>query len=257
MQEMTPSNVDLKPLKVVIVIPTYNEHDNIGKLLSEIISLKIPGHELHMLVVDDCSPDGTGAIVTEIAKTEPRVRLLSRTKKRGRGFAGIDGFLKALADQADYIIEMDADFSHHPRYLPKIIEEADKGADVVVGSRFVKGGADVDRGALRRVITFLAGIYVRFFLDLKMKDVSSGYRCFRRRALEAIDLDDMVSTGPSIVQELLYKTVIKGFTVKEVPIEFKDRRQGETKLNWIILLEVLLMVLRLKDMKKRGRLFNN
>jgi dolichol-phosphate mannosyltransferase len=241
--------------KTVIMVPTYNEKGNISRLIEEIMALKVPGNELHVLVVDDNSPDGTSQVVAEIAAKNPRVKIITRTQQRGRGSAGIHGFREALASGADYVIEMDADFSHHPRYLPELIAAAENGADVVLGSRFVKGGADKDRGTYRQTVTKLAGFYVRSLLKLKIRDVSSGYRCFKRSALEQLDLDNLISTGPSIVLEILFKSVMKGMKITEVPIVFIDRRQGETKLNWITLLETLVMVLRLRDLKQRGQLF--
>ena len=243
--------------KTVIMIPTYNEKENISRLIQEILALKTPTSENHILVVDDNSPDGTSPAVAEIAAREPRVRLLTRTKKRGRGTAGIDGFREALNFGADYVIEMDADFSHHPKYIPALIEAADQGAQVVLGSRFVPGGADKDRGFYRQTVTKLAGLYVRMLLGLRIRDVSSGFRCFRREALEKIDLENLISTGPSIVLEILYKCVLVGMKIVEVPIIFIDRRQGMTKLNWLTLVETLLMVVKLRDMKKSGILLTS
>lgn len=234
------------------MIPTYNERDNIGALLEKILALDIPGHRLKALVVDDSSPDGTGAIVSEFAKKDERVQLLTRTKKRGRGNAGIEGFLYSLNNGADYVIEMDADLSHNPQYLPDLIKAADSGADVVLGSRFVKGGADKDRGLYRQLVTKVAGFYVRTLLKINIRDVSSGYRCFKRKVLESLDLENLVSTGPSIVLEILFLSILKGWKITEVPIVFIDRRQGKTKLNWITLLETMVMVLRLRELRKRG-----
>lgn len=242
-------------LKTTVMIPTYNERENIDRLIGEILSLKISGHELHVLVVDDNSPDGTSQAVATLAAREPRVRVMTRTKRRGRGTAGIDGFKEALLNGADYVVEMDADFSHDPKYLPALIKAVDNGADIAIGSRFVKGGSDNDRGVYRQSVTKLAGVYTRKLLELKIKDVSSGYRCFRRRALEAIDLDNLISTGPSIVLEILFKCASKGLKFAEVPIIFIDRRVGTTKLNWVILLETLVMVLRLRDLRQRNQLF--
>ena len=236
-------------MKTTIMIPTYNEKENIGRLIGDILELKIPNQELHVLVVDDNSPDGTSPVVAEIAKREPRVRLITRTKDRGRGSAGITGFREALAAGADFVVEMDADFSHHPRYLPDLIKAAEKGADVVLGSRFVKGGADNDRGLYRQSVTRVAGVYVRTMLGVRVKDVSSGYRCFRRQALEQIGLNSLISTGPSIVLEILFKCAVKNLRIVEVPIIFIDRRAGETKLNWQTLAKTLMMVARFRAMK--------
>ena len=235
------------------MIPTYNESENIETLLNEILRLPT---ECMILVVDDNSPDGTGKLVAEMARHNNRIELLTRTKRRGRGAAGIEGLKRIFQNGADYILEMDADFSHHPRHIPEILANA-KDHDVVLGSRFVPGGADRDRGILRQTLTRLAGLYVRTMLGIRIRDVSSGYRCFRREVFEKVDLDDMISAGPSIVLEILYKVCLNGFSVKEVPIIFKDRRQGETKLDIITLMETLVMVLRLRKMHRQGLLFRN
>ena len=240
-------------MDVVVVIPTYNERESIEFLILELLSLSLG---LHIMVVDDNSPDGTGAIVSKLAEESPEVRLLTRKKRKGRGSAGVDGFKTALEMGADLIIEMDADFSHHPRHIPDLVANADN-YHVVLGSRFVPGGADRDRGMLRQIVTRLAGLYVRTMLRIEIRDVSSGYRCFRREVFEKVDLDDMISAGPSIVLELLYKVCMNGFRVKEVPIIFEDRRQGQTKLDTITLLETMVMVLRLRKMHRQGLLFRN
>lgn len=238
-------------MNIVVVIPTYNERESIESLIREVLSLSLG---LNILLVDDDSPDGTGAIVSKLAEESPRVRLLTRKKRKGRGSAGVDGFKTALEMGADLIIEMDADFSHHPRHIPDLVANANN-YQVVLGSRFVAGGADRDRGMLRQMVTRLAGLYVRTSLGIKIRDVSSGYRCFRREVFEKVDLEDMISAGPSIVLEILYKVCLNGFTVKEVPIIFEDRRQGQTKLDTITLLETLVMVLRLRKMHRQGLLF--
>lgn len=240
-------------MNIVAVIPTYNERESIESLIREVLSLSLG---LNILVVDDNSPDGTGAIVFRLAEESPRVRLLTRKKKKGRGSAGVDGFKKAVEMGADLIIEMDADFSHHPRHIPDLVANA-KNYHVVLGSRFVPGGADRDRGMLRQMVTRLAGLYVRTSLGIKIRDVSSGYRCFRKEVFEKVDLEDTISAGPSIVLEILYKVCLNGFSVKEVPIIFEDRRQGQTKLDTITLLETLVMVLRLRKMHRQGLLFRN
>ena len=240
-------------MNIVVVIPTYNERESIESLIREILSLSL---ELNILVVDDNSPDGTGAIVSTLAEKSPKVKLLTRKKRKGRGSAGVDGFKKGLEMGADLVIEMDADFSHHPRHIPALVANADN-YKVVLGSRFVAGGADRDRGMLRQMVTRLAGLYVRTSLGIRIRDVSSGYRCFRKEVFEKVDLDDMISAGPAIVLEILYKVCLNGFSVKEVPIVFEDRRQGQTKLDTITLLETLVMVLRLRKMHRQGLLFRN
>ncbi|MFP3870954.1 MAG: polyprenol monophosphomannose synthase, partial [Syntrophobacteria bacterium] len=222
-------------------------------ILKELLALS---NKCNILVVDDNSPDGTGALVAELAQEHRRIEVLIRRKRRGRGSAGIEGFKCALRRGAQYIVEMDADFSHHPRYVPVLLEEI-RNHDVVVGSRFVPGGADRDRGLVRQLITRLAVIYVRRLLHINIRDVSSGFRCFRREVFDRVDLDDMISAGPSIVLEILYKVCLNGFRVKEVPIVFRDRRQGDTKLDTITLLETLVMVLRLRKLHREGLLFRN
>lgn len=238
-------------MKTIVMIPTFNERENIEKLINKITSLE--NKDLHVMVVDDNSPDGTGQIVENMSKMNPKIQVLHRKKRRGRGSAGIDGFKHALAQGADYIIEMDGDFSHNPMYIPELLSKI-KDCDVVIGSRFVQGGKDNQRGYLRQTMTYLAGIYVHTLLQIQIRDVSSGYRCFRREALETIDLENMVSTGPSVVLELLYKLCLKSCKIVEIPIVFEDRRQGRTKLDYLTLLETLLMVLRLRKLKKEGLL---
>jgi dolichol-phosphate mannosyltransferase len=242
--------------KTCIVIPTYNEAENIEELIREILALNIFG--MSILVVDDDSPDGTGELAERLSKEDPRIKVLRR-KERGRGTAGIQGFKAALAlnhfgsglaDGADYVIEMDADFSHHPRYIPDLLKHIESN-DVVIGSRFVKGGKDSDRGTARKIITLFAQNYIRRMLGLKVRDITSGYRCFRRGILERIDLDHMVSTGPSIVSEILYKCSLEGARMYETPITFMDRVKGHTKLNLAILLKTLYMVYRFKRIYKK------
>lgn len=241
-------------MKTYVMIPTYNEKENIGNLIREILNLGIP--DLHIVVVDDNSPDGTSGIVKEFSREHREVELFLRTTGKGRGSAGIAGFKYALEHGADCVVEMDADFSHHPKYIPHLLN-AVRGADMVIGSRFVPGGKDVNRGILRRTITLLAGMYVKILLRLKIKDVSSGYRCFKRKVLEAIELDSMVSTGPSIVSEVFYRAHLKGFSITEIPIEFMDRIHGQTKLNFTTLIKTLLTVLELKQLHKKGLLFRS
>lgn len=230
--------------KVVVMIPTYNEVENIQALVLEILALPLD-EEVSVLVVDDSSPDGTGALVQKMSASDPRIHALIRAKRRGRGAAGIDGFKAALALQADYVIEMDGDFSHQPRFIPDLLK-AIKNRDMVIGSRFVRGGKDSDRNLVRKAITFLARNFVRRKFHTPIRDVSSGYRCFTREILEKVDLDDMVSFGPSVVLEILYKLSLLNARISEVPIIFVERRQGRTKLSGLTLVETLIMVLRFR-----------
>ena len=229
--------------KTYVTIPTYNEAENIEALLKEILALDIP--DLIVVVVDDNSPDGTGAIVDRLAKGNPNIKILHRYKDRGRGSAGIAGFKFALQEGADFIIEMDADFSHHPKYIPDLLKHI-QNYDIVLGSRFVTGGKDTNRGIIRKVVTVLARTYIQWTLGIKVRDLTSGYRCFKRKVLESIHLNHMISTGPSIVTEILYKASLKGFTTYEIPIVFEDRKKGETKLNLLVLLKTLYMEYKFK-----------
>jgi dolichol-phosphate mannosyltransferase len=233
-----------------IMIPTYQEAENIGDLIRDIRQI-VP--EAHVLVVDDNSPDGTAGIVEELARTDPQVHVMVRMTERGRGTAGRDGFKRALELGAERVVEMDADYSHHPRYLPAILAASER-ADVVLGSRYVPGGGERGRPLHRQLVTQVAGQFLRWLLGVSVRDPSSGYRCFRREVLEAVGLDHFVSTGPAIVSELLYKARLKGFSITEVPILFEDRTRGASKLRLSTLFQVLGTVLRLRRMHEH-RLF--
>ena len=225
------------------MIPTYNESGNIERLIYEILDLNIFG--LNILVVDDNSPDGTGQIVEEISKRDRRVKLLLRMRDRGRGSAGRDGFLYCLKSGADVIIEMDADFSHDPRYIPVLIDGL-RDSDMVLGSRMVNGGADIGRSSFRRAITKLANFYIRTVLGIKIKDCNSGFRCFKKEVLTAIDVGRIESSGSNIVQEVLFKAYLKGFKIKEIPIIFTERKIGKSKITITQLLKNYFMILKLK-----------
>jgi dolichol-phosphate mannosyltransferase len=233
---------------LVVMIPTYNEAENIGSLIREILELPMK-ERTTVLVADDNSPDGTGRIVEEMAREDGRIRLLNRTKRRGRGAGGIDGFKAALALAPDFVIEMDGDFSHQPRHIPELVAALER-FDMVLGSRFVKGGKDSGRGLHRHLITFFVRRFIRKKFGFPVKDVSSGFRSFRREVLERIDLDDMISVGPSVVLEVLYKASLCGFRIGEIPIVFVDRKKGKTKLNFLTLLETLVMAFKIKRQYK-------
>ncbi|MGQ9470754.1 MAG: polyprenol monophosphomannose synthase [Candidatus Aminicenantales bacterium] len=235
--------------KVVVMIPTYNERDNIRPVIESILELN-SGLEITVLVVDDNSPDGTGREVEKLGAQDSRVKLLLRKKRRGRGSAGAAGFQAALAFDPDLVIEMDGDGSHQARFIPDLIQAAES-ADVILGSRFVRGGRDVDRSFLRRLITWAVRCFIRWLFSFPVKDVSSGFRCFRVDALRRIDPEDLISTGPSIVLEVLARAYQAGLTIKEVPITFVDRQRGETKLNLTTLLETLVMALKFKKLFSR------
>lgn len=232
--------------RIIAMIPTYNESGNIRDLILAILSL---GPEYETLVVDDDSPDETWKIVEGLAREwGPRVHLVRRIGIRGRGSAGIRGFLEALQLGGDFIIEMDADWSHHPRFIPALVEASRTpgGADVVIGSRLAPGGGEKGRHWTRRLITLGANFYIRLVLGLSIRDCTSGFRVFRRRALEAIDLPRLNSNGPAIVQEILMACKAKGCTFREVPILFEDRRAGKSTFNARIMIAGLFAVPRFR-----------
>ncbi len=225
-----------------VVIPTYNERENIGALIERILELP----RFRILVVDDNSPDGTATIVTELAGREPRVGLLSRSGKLGLGTAYIAGFRRALVEGASYIYEMDADFSHDPRYLPELLEATEARYDLTLGSRYVAGGGTTDWGVIRKFISRGGNIYARAILGLPVMDATGGFRCYRRRVLETLDLSAIHSNGYSFQIEMAYRTLQAGFTIGETPIIFPDRRIGRSKMSRRIVLEALLTVWRLR-----------
>ena len=234
-------------MKIFVMMPTYNESQNIRSIIESILKLKI--NNLEIAVVDDNSPDSTWKIVEEISKNNNKVHLLLRKKDKGRGSAGKDGFIYCLKKGADYIIEMDADFSHNPQYIPKMLEEM-KNCDVVLGSRIKEGGMDTRKSILRRAITKLANIYIRVVLGLNVKDCNSGFRCFKREALMGINPEKLESKGPSIVQEVLFKIHLNGFKIKEIPIVFNERKRGKSKLGIRQLISGYLTVLKLRFFSK-------
>ena len=239
---------------VVCTIPTYNEAQNILPLAQAILAL---GPQYRVLVIDDHSPDGTWKLVLDAGRSEPRLLLLHRTTDKGRGKAGRDGFVRALELEAQVVIEMDADFSHHPRYIPALIDALEAGAPrigLVLGSRAVHGGSDADRGFARRCITKLANLYIRLLLGVPVHDCNSGFRCWSRDTLERIEVGRAFSPGPAIVQELLFKSARAGIGIVEVPIEFSNRLHGESTLTLRLLLSGYTAVLRLRWMALCGRL---
>jgi dolichol-phosphate mannosyltransferase len=238
-------------VKIVVTVPTYNEIENIEKLVAEIL-LQDP--RIEVLVTDDHSPDGTWEAVAAMAKVDPRVHLLDRKPPRGRGLAGRDGFVWGLEHGADIVFEMDADFSHHPRYLPAMIA-ALADADVVLGSRRAPGGEDVGRTGLRVALTVASNVYVALMLGLGVKDCNSGFRGWRSSALRAVDVAATFSPGPAIVHELLYKARIKKQHIVEIPIIFKDREEGDSTLTFSTLLRSYVTIFRLKWLGITGRLF--
>jgi dolichol-phosphate mannosyltransferase len=229
--------------KCLIVIPTYDERDNLQALAKGIFE-QLP--EAHLLVVDDASPDGTGDLADEMAQQDERVHVIHRPGKLGLGTAYVTGFRYGLARDYDYFFEMDADFSHNPKYLPQILARARDGADVVLGSRYVAGGGTVNWGLRRKVLSAGGSLYARTILGVKVRDLTGGFKCFRRRVLEAIDLTAVRSEGYSFQIEMTYRAVKEGFKVVEIPIVFEDRRVGQSKMSRAIFLEGILMPWRLR-----------
>lgn len=233
----------------IVVIPTYNEIDNIEVILKKVFDLQL---ELDILIVDDNSPDKTYAKVQELIDSREygeKLHLIIRQKKEGLGKAYIEGFKWCLDRKYAFIIEMDADLSHDPKYLPAFIENI-KEYDLVIGSRYVKGGGVVNWSLLRKFISFGGSTYARTILGISIKDVTGGFKCFRREVLEAIDLDNIMSAGYAFQIEMNYRTILKGFRVKEVPIIFEDRVAGKSKMSKKIFIEALLNVVTLRLHKK-------
>ncbi len=229
-------------MKAMAMIPTYNEAANIEPLLRGVLSA---GPEVGAVVVDDDSPDGTAAMVERLAKEDPRVRLILRKGVRGRGPAGVAGFQYAVREGADFVIEMDADFSHPPSCIPSFLGQM-ADCDLLIASRLAPGGGERGRHFSRQWITRMANGYIRLILGLPVRDCTSGFRVFRRQVLEAIELDQLISEGPPIVEEVLYKAHRRGFRIKEVPFTFEDRRAGTSTFNRKIMLDALKMIPKIR-----------
>lgn len=227
--------------KTLVIIPTYNEKANIEAMLAAVLK---QSENLDVLIVDDGSPDGTAALVKNIMKTEPRVYIIERAGKLGLGTAYLRGFKWALARQYAYIIEMDADFSHNPTVIPILLQKI-KEADVVIGSRYIKGGAVEHWTWFRRLLSRGAGIYTKLLTGLPLADPTSGFKCFRRTVLEHINLNAIRSDGYGFQIETMHAAWQKKFHLKEIPITFSDRRNGASKMSWRIAREAFWLVLRL------------
>jgi dolichol-phosphate mannosyltransferase len=232
-----------------LVVPTYNEAENIEPFVEAAGRMLPAGSKI--LIVDDGSPDGTGEIAERIAKRRDDVRVLHRHSKEGLGPAYVAGFREALAGGADLIVEMDADFSHEPAYLPRLLEAAER-ADLVIGSRYVDGGGVGDWGVLRRGISRGGSAYAKLILGVRVNDLTAGFKCFRREVLEAIDLDTVQSKGYAFQVELTYRAIRHGFRVVEVPIVFRDRRVGDSKMSRAIVAEAIWRVPLLRFKRDRS-----
>ena len=222
-----------------IVLPTYEEAASVERIVAE-ARAKLP-ESAQVLIVDDNSPDGTGEIADRLAGGEDAVHVLHRPVKEGLGPAYIAGFKRALAEGAGLIVEMDADFSHEPAYLPRLLEAAER-ADLVLGSRYVAGGGVTDWGPMRQAISRGGSAYSRLVLGLDVRDLTGGFKCFRREVLEAIDLDAIRSRGYAFQVEMTYRAIELGFRVVEVPIVFRDRQDGNSKMSRSIVWEAIWRV---------------
>jgi len=231
------------PARVWVVMPTYNEAENIGNIVRAVLLEldRIAPADHTLLVVDDSSPDGTGKIADQLAAELPAIQVLHRTAKTGLGHAYMAGFGKALEGGAELVIEMDADFSHDPRYLGDLVAAAEK-ADLVLGSRYVSGGGVENWGLLRKVISRGGGTYARLILGVSVNDLTGGFKCIRRQVLEGIDLDSVRAEGYVFQIEVTYRAILAGFQVVEVPIIFRDRTNGVSKMSSRIALEAMLSV---------------
>jgi dolichol-phosphate mannosyltransferase len=227
----------------LIVVPTYNERDNVRGIAEHLCSA-LP--RVDLLFVDDHSPDGTGEVLDALAAAQPRVHVMHRAGKLGLGTAYLEGFAWGLARGYGFLIQMDADGSHDPRYLPQMLALAEDGADVVVGSRYVPGGGTENWGIGRQVISRGGGLYARTVLGVDLRDLTAGFMCWRRAALEAIDLSTITSNGYSFQIEMKYRAIKRGLRVVETPIVFVDRRVGQSKMSRAIFVEALLKVWSLR-----------
>lgn len=229
--------------RALVIIPTYNERSNVLRIVEAVLERD---SRLEVLVVDDGSPDGTGALVGEVATENTRVHLIERGQKLGLGTAYVAGFKWALERGYDYIFEMDADFSHDPGHLPQFLE-AIKGADLVLGSRYRHGKVTVVNWPMARLLlSYFANIYARIVTGLPLDDATGGFKCFRRSVLEAINLDDVRSNGYAFQIEMSFRAWRRGFRIVEIPIVFVDRQEGQSKMSKRIVREAVWMVWRLR-----------
>jgi dolichol-phosphate mannosyltransferase len=231
-----------------LILPTYNEAENIEAIVTVAGDVLAASNDrvYKILIVDDGSPDGTGEIGDRLAAEHEQVEVLHRTEKNGIGPAYLAGFRYALDHGAAYVMEMDSDFSHDPADLARLLEAVRSGADLALGSRYVPGGGVSDWGLLRRVVSEGGSTYARWVLGLRVKDLTGGFKCFKREVLEAIHFDSVRSQGYAFQVELTYRAVKAGFKVVEVPIVFKDRELGQSKMSWRIAAEAMWLVPKLR-----------
>jgi dolichol-phosphate mannosyltransferase len=232
-----------------VCLPTFNERENIEAMLRALQPLGV-----RVLVIDDNSPDGTGEIANRLAKELDFVSVLHRERKEGLGPAYLAGFRRTLAEGAEYVLEMDCDFSHDPSDVTRLLAACEAGADLALGSRYVSGGGTANWGLGRRIVSWGGSFYARALLGVRIRDLTGGFKCYRRRVLESIDLDAIDSKGYAFQIETTYRTVRKGFRVVEVPIRFADRTEGHSKMSHGIFLEAVARVPALRLAALRGEL---
>jgi dolichol-phosphate mannosyltransferase len=233
-----------------LIVPTYNEASNIEPLVGAV--RKVLPASRHILIVDDSSPDGTGEIADRLAAEHEDVEVLHRPRKEGLGPAYLAGFREALAQGAELVLQMDADFSHDPGYVPRLLD-ASRNADLVLGSRYVSGGGVTEWGPLRRLVSRGGSTYARTLLGVRIRDLTGGFKCWRREALEAIDLDEVDSRGYAFQIEMTYRAIRAGFRVVEVPIVFRERRVGTSKMTGLIVGEAIWRVPALRFGGRRSK----
>ena len=238
----------MKAAKTTVCLPTYNERENVERMVRTLHELGVS-----VLVIDDGSPDGTGEIADRLAEDLDDVSVLHRPKKEGLGPAYLAGFRRALDDGADLILEMDCDFSHDPQDVPRLIAAADE-VDHVLGSRYARGGGTKNWGLLRRFISRFGSLYAQIILALPVRDLTGGFKCYRREVLEALPLDEIDSKGYAFQIETTYRAVRKGFSVREIPITFVDRVEGGSKMSNAIVVEAVWKVPALRLAALRGKL---
>jgi dolichol-phosphate mannosyltransferase len=236
-------------VRATVCLPTYNERENVERMVRA-----LGERGVRVLVIDDNSPDGTGEIADRLAADLDFVSVLHRPKKEGLGPAYLDGFRQALAEGAELVLEMDCDFSHDPGDVPRLIQAAEQGADLVLGSRYVPGGSIPNWGFVRRFISRGGCIYAQLWLQTRVRDLTGGFKCYRRGVLEAIDLDTIHSRGYAFQIETTYRALRKGFRIVEVPITFVDREEGGSKMSRSIVLEAIWKVPLIRAQALAGRL---
>jgi dolichol-phosphate mannosyltransferase len=227
-------------MRATICLPTYNERENLAPMIDALGAVLRDGDRV--LVIDDNSPDGTGAIADELAQTHSFLAVLHRERKEGLGRAYIDGFRQVLAGDAELVLEMDCDFSHNPQDVPRLIAAAEAGADLVLGSRYVPGGGVRNWGLVRRLISRGGSLYTALFLRMGVNDPTGGFKCFRRAVLEGLDLEAITPRGYAFQIEATYRVKQAGFRVVEIPIIFADREAGQSKMSRAVVLEAIWRV---------------